>query len=381
MKSLKLSLAALMLLGPLTLSAALDLNYSTPCGAPEETAVVSFVGDILIHKALYQAVVSETHHFTQLWKKTESLIQKADFSVANLEGPAALGINKNGKNVGDAGMIYDDDVYSGTNFIFNYHPRILTDLKASGYDLLTTANNHSTDRFTIGIDRTIQAATAIDLPTVGTRLSSRPNEPIEDYFKIVSVKNMRLAFVGCTEYINIPDHDNQVLFCETETMFKIIKEVSARTDVDALIVLPHWGVEYSSVPRDYQKEYARRYLDAGAIAVIGSHPHVLQPWEKYLSKNGRETLIIYSLGNFVAAQETLPRKSGAVAYLGLSKKEKQKAKIFGVGYTPTYRMETEIVPISKADNPEIQKHVAAMYGIKRRVEPAENLLPTMCGIK
>ena len=99
----------------------LDLKYNGSCNSSNKLATLSFVGDILIHKALYQAVVSETKHFTQLWKKTEPLIQKADFSVANLEGPAALGIDQNGKDKGDIGFVYDGEVYSGTNFVFNYH--------------------------------------------------------------------------------------------------------------------------------------------------------------------------------------------------------------------------------------------------------------------
>jgi hypothetical protein len=353
----------------------LDLTFGVACDSKNLQATMSFVGDILIHKALYQAVASETLHFTQLWEKTNPLIQKADFSVGNLEGPAALGINQRGKDKGDIGFVYDGDVYSGTNFVFNYHPRILSDLKVSGYDLITTANNHAADRFSIGIDKTIQAARAIDLPIVGTRTSEEPNA---DFFKIIPIKNIRVAFISCTEFLNLTDNTNQILFCEEEPIFKIIKGLSTRSDVDAIIVLPHWGVEYSHVPADFQKEYARRYLEAGAMAVIGSHPHVLQPWEKYTTKNGRETLIIYSLGNFVAGQPGLAKQTGAVAYLGISKEGAQKAKVFGVGYTPTYRNGASINPIGKNDSPEVLNHVSSMYGTSRRIEPSGSLLPFMC---
>ncbi|MFA6235956.1 MAG: CapA family protein [Bacteriovorax sp.] len=356
-------------------ASALDLTFSSACDSNSTLATISFAGDILIHKALYMAVVNESKHFNQLWNKTDPLIKKADYSVANLEGPAAIGINKNGKDRGDIGFVYDDDVYSGTNYVFNFHPRLLSDLKESGLDLVTSANNHSTDRFSIGIDKTIMAARTINFPTVGTRKS---DEQSGEYFKIVSIKNIRVAFVGCTEYINLPDNDNQVLFCETEKLMGIIKGVSARPDVDALIVLPHWGVEYSPEPKGYQKEVARRYLEAGATAVIGSHPHVLQNWEKYTTKNGRETLILYSLGNFVAGQDTLPRKTGTIAYLGLSRTGTQKAQIFGVAYTPTYRIGTAIVPVGKRDYPEVLEHVSLKYGTKARLEPEDSLIAHMC---
>lgn len=357
---------------------AKDLQYSTACDSTNNQATISFVGDILIHKALYQVVVSETKHFSQIWEKTNGLIQKADFSVGNLEGPAAMGIDSNGRDRGDIGFVYDGQVYSGTNFLFNYHPRIFSDLKNSGFDLLTSANNHALDRYAIGIDRTIAAAQNSGMATVGTRLSDN-NQGV--FYKIATINNMRVAFLGCTEMTNgRSDNDDQVLTCykNPTRILGIINSVSTRSDVDALIVLPHWGTEYTHTPGSEQIAFAKKYIDAGAIAVIGSHPHVLQPWEKYISKDGRESLILYSLGNFVAGQSGLSRKTGTVAYLGLSKNGNQKARIFGVGYTPTYRIDSKLFPIGIGDSADVLNHVASMYGTKARIEPTGNLLPVMC---
>lgn len=61
-----------------------------------------------------------------------------------------------------------------------------------------------------------------------------------------------------------------------------------------MAVLVHWGIERNTFPEDYQKTLARQYIDAGADAVIGSHPHVLQGIEYYQGKP-----IFYSLGNFI----------------------------------------------------------------------------------
>jgi hypothetical protein len=355
-----------------------DLNYSTNCDPNNEQATISFVGDILIHKALYQTVAAQTKHFSQIWEKTNGLFLKADFSVGNLEGPAALGIDRKGRDRGDIGFVYDGEVYSGTNFLFNYHPRIFSDLKNSGFDLLTSANNHALDRDSIGIDRTLMAAQSSGLPTVGTRASNN-NQAV--FYKIALINNMRIAFLGCTEMTNgIIDHDNQVLTCykNPNRILGIIKDVSQRSDVDGLVVLPHWGTEYTHTPGSEQVEFARKYIDAGAIAVVGSHPHVLQPWEKYISKDGREALILYSLGNFVAAQAGLDRKTGTVCYLGLSKNGNQKAKIYGVGYTPTYRVDAKLVTIGSGDSADVLKHVASMYGTKARIEPTGNLNTVMC---
>ena len=66
------------------------------------------------------------------------------------------------------------------------------------------------------------------------------------------------------------------------------------------MVYVHWGTEYSTELQSSQKELARKYIDAGADAVIGAHPHILQGMEFY---NGKP--IVYSLGNFLFNTKTL----------------------------------------------------------------------------
>lgn len=352
-----------------------DLRFQTECDSGQERVSLSFVGDILVHEALYRAVVTGTQRFSQIWRRTDSLMTKADFSVGNLEGPAAMGVDRRGRDHGDVGFIYDEVVYSGSNFSFNYHPRILTDLQRSGYDLLTVANNHSLDRGSLGIDKTIDAARAIALPTVGIRKASERNAP---FYEVVSVSGLRVAFLGCTEMSNgHSDSKDQVLFCykDPTRMTGLIREITARSDVDALILLPHWGQEYKHSPDSRQKSYARKYLEAGVTAIIGSHPHVLQPWEKYVTKDGRETLIAYSLGNFVAGQAGVARKTGVVVYLGLAK-ENGRTRIFGTAYTPTYREGTEIWPVTK--NKEALEHAASLFGTERRLHPDGALMNFLC---
>ena len=294
-----------------------DLNFSTPCSSGNDVAVVSVVGDILIHDGIYSAIAAGKQDFSEIWRKVVPLFTKADFSMANLEGPAALGIDVNGRDHGDVGFTYDKNIYSGTNFSFNYHPRILSDLKRSGIDLLTVANNHSLDRKAIGIDRTLEAASKINLPTVGARSSK---DRSGEFHRIVNIQGLNVAVIGCTEMTNgNPDSAQQLLWCykNASQIEATIRELKGRSDIHAILVYPHWGQEYSNNPDSSQRTYARRFLDAGATAVIGSHPHVLQPWEKYVTRDGRETLIAYSLGNFVAYQRGVDKKTGVVLYLGL----------------------------------------------------------------
>lgn len=357
--------------------AAQDLSFQAKCAKADDKVTISFVGDILVHRAIYESVVNNSKRFASAWKRTIPYFKKADFSVGNLEGPAAMGIDAKGKDHGDIGFVYDGTVYSGTNFVFNYHPQILAELSQSGFDLLTLANNHSLDRRSIGVDRTLQAAEFYKMPTIGTRMSKDTNGA---FHRIMDIQTIRVAFIGCTEATNgMPDPANQVLRCyNDERLMDAIKELSGRPDVDAVVVYPHWGDEYEPAPNKNQKFYARKYLDAGATAVIGSHPHVLEPWEVYRTKDGRETLIAYSLGNFLAAQPGLEKQTGVIVYMGLSKDGPGKAKIFGAGYTPTYREGVEIYPIESGGKADVLAHAAKFFGSNGRLDLATTLEQKFC---
>jgi poly-gamma-glutamate synthesis protein (capsule biosynthesis protein) len=64
----------------------------------------------------------------------------------------------------------------------------------------------------------------------------------------------------------------------------------------------HWGIEYSPTPLDADIDFAHKLLDAGASVIVGHHPHVLQTIETYVTPDGRSTVILYSLGNFLSNQ-------------------------------------------------------------------------------
>jgi len=84
-----------------------------------------------------------------------------------------------------------------------------------------------------------------------------------------------------------------------------------------VIFLPHWGAEYTQTPDSNQRRLARAALNAGAAAVIGTHPHVLQPIEAVTTSDGRQGFVAYSLGNFISSQWALPQRSSAILYFDL----------------------------------------------------------------
>ncbi len=314
------------------------IDFKKSC-EPGRQFVVSAVGDVLLHSGLQKKAAADKD-FRGLWKDFIPYFQNADQAYANLEGAAAKGVNQYGKNVRDPGHVWDKYVYTAYPQ-FNYHPSLIKDLKDSGIDVVSTANNHSLDRRSLGVDRTIDALTRTRLPFTGTRKSDE-TEADRKWFTVVRSKNggLTLTWIACTYGTNgIPDRRRQVLHCfkpdDKKTIINIIQRQKDQTD--AVIVTPHWGKEYQTYPHSSQVKLGKEFLEAGAIAVIGSHPHVLQPMEKYVTQDKkRETFIIYSLGNFVSNQRQLKRRATIVLFLGFTKTADGSVHLNGVKFLPAY---------------------------------------------
>ena len=301
---------------------------------PGEKLVIAAVGDVLLHGPLQRQAVASRDRFRSLWRDVEDLLEAADITYANLEGPTAQGVTSSGASTRDPGFRFDEVVYTSYPQ-FNYHPYLLEDLVASGVDVVSTANNHSLDRRSLGVDRTIDALESAGLTFTGTRRRGEERP----WYAITSTKGFNVAWIACTYATNgIPDSKHQVLHCydDAAELERMVSELAQRQGIDAVIVTPHWGEEYQANPGWDQVRLGRRLLDAGATAILGSHPHVTQPFEKYVTRDGRETFIIYSLGNFVSGQTSLPRKSTLLLYLGLTKGRDGRTFINGVRYVPLY---------------------------------------------
>ncbi|MBX3189611.1 MAG: CapA family protein [Labilithrix sp.] len=318
---------------PLSVPAATGpLQFRDACRAGTKITIAA-VGDVLLHAGLQrQAYAAENGHHT-LWRDVEPMLAKADLTYGNLEGPCAEGVTTSGQ-ARDPGKVFDGSVYSSYPQ-FNYHPSLIGDLKSSGFDVVSTANNHALDRRALGADRTITNLKAAGMPFTGTRPSDDQSAP---WYTITESRGVKVAWVACTFSTNgIPDPKKQVLMCyeNRETVLSTIRGLAARTgEVDAVIVTPHWGAEYTHTPSAQEKRLAKDMLDAGALAVFGGHPHVVQPWEKHVTPDGREAFVIYSLGNFVSGQNGLAKRSSLILYVGLTKGSDGKVSINGVRHVP-----------------------------------------------
>lgn len=321
---------------PVTSPAPLAFNGGK-CIDPAKTLTLLAVGDVLLHDMVQKWGAAQKDGFAGLFKPTQDLIAAADIAFANLEGPAAEGVMSNGKEVRPPATRYDKAVYKGYP-MFNYHPSIVTDLKTAGFDVLNLANNHSLDRHMLGADKTIDTVKAAGLAYTGTRHRERMSAP---WHVVTPVKaaggTFNIAWLGCTYGTNgIPDRANQVLNCYDgkDEILKTVKELAAKPDIHAIFVTPHWGIEYQHKPEQRQSDWSREMINAGATGVIGQHPHVMQPFEKVTTADGREGFVAYSLGNYVSNQIGLPRLSSAVMLLGLTPGGNGKLAIATFGWIP-----------------------------------------------
>lgn len=304
------------------------MTFTQGCSSGPQLTIAA-VGDLLLHRPLQ--IKGLKSGFKSLWLEAIPYFEQADIVFANLEGPIAKNVMTNGQERLAHQSV--KNVYTGYP-LFNFPPDVAKDMKDSGFDVVSFANNHSMDRGTLGLYKTLQILKKNHIQVAGARST-------EFEFKGYSILrrgNFTIAWLACAEHTNgMKDPYNQIVSCydKTDQTWLINQIQSLKTKVDAVIVSPHWGVQYRSHPTQQQKRFAAKLLEAGAIAVIGSHPHVLQPVEKFKTKDGRVGLIAYSLGNFVSNQGSQKNRTSMILLLGFTK-TKQGTVINGFKYVPLF---------------------------------------------
>lgn len=289
---------------------------SAVAGEPptERKARVVIVGDVLLHGALQRGAERDPAGYAGLLGDTVSLLREADLTIANLEGPAAAGVTPYGRVVPDPGR-YDGFVYTSYP-AFNYRPALLDALADAGVDVLGFANNHTIDRGAVGVRVTLAAIRARGMVPAGVR---EKGDPAPHPHAVVTAGPFRVAVIACTYGVNGRDVHGHAMPCfdPPDAVADRIREVTADPAVHAVIVTPHWGYEYEPAPRRAERAYARAWAEAGATAIVGSHPHVVQPVD-IITAGGRAVPVAYSLGNFVSGQAGVRRTLGAAAVLTLA---------------------------------------------------------------
>jgi poly-gamma-glutamate synthesis protein (capsule biosynthesis protein) len=190
----------------------------------------------------------------------------------------------------------------------------------------------------------------------------------------VEKKGIKIAFLSYTTLTNgIKRKKKYELNVFDEKIVK--KELEdAKKKSDIIIFSIHWGVEYSNKATKRQKKIANFLANNGVDIIIGTHPHVIEPVEKI-----KNTLVIYSLGNFISSQIGTDRRVGLMLSLDIEKEEKKITikniipRLNYVQYTEDYK-EIKIVPFGKINNSilsnylEIKKNKLNIIGDVSEIE-------------
>lgn len=214
------------------------------------------------------------------------------------------------------------------SYTFRADPSRVSILADMGVDIVSLANNHALD---YGRDalldtfRTLDDA-GIDYVGAGENLD-RAKEPV--YFKVGGKK---IAFVAASRVVfsgswyATDSQSGMVGTYDPTLILESIKE--AKVNSDYVVIFVHWGVEREDHPVDYQRSLAKQYIDAGADAVVGCHPHVMEGFEYYKGKP-----IAYSLGNYIFTSRA--NKSGFLK-LTIDTDNSVKLQLLPAVYSDTY---------------------------------------------
>ncbi len=240
-------------------------------GDDSSRVILRFAGDVLLGGHYERVAGSDV----DLAFRGFTLFRSADLSVVNLENP----ITTRGTKVPKM-------------FNFRMHPRFIQALKSAGIPVVSLANNHVFDYGREGLEDTFNWLDSAGIRYIGAgRNGADAHAPY--LFRKGRHTVAVLAYYGGGE-APAAGKDRGGVARRDLGIAKRDIGVAREKGATYIVVVLHWGTELADTPDVSQRWFARGLVDAGANAVIGHHPHVLQGIERY-----RSGVIAYSLGNFV----------------------------------------------------------------------------------
>ncbi len=229
-----------MPLRTLTITATGDCTFATDVNASRELGFVSY---------------AERYGTDWFFDNVRDIFEEDDLTIVNFEG-----------------TLSDRGERAIKQFAFRGDPEYVNALSDSSVEAANLANNHSMDYGEVSL---IDTKKYLDEKGI---LHCRGEEDVA----ITEINGIKVGLVGI-------NYLNDVMRTELEAAIKKAKDLGA----ELVILSIHWGIEKATAPNADQIDAAHTAIDCGADLVIGTHPHVLQGFEKY---KGR--YICYSLGNF-----------------------------------------------------------------------------------
>ena len=259
---------------------------------------VSFaaVGDNLIHDTIFKQAAARSsngYDFTDAYERIADYIAEPDVAILNQET-----VISTEHNVSSYPM-------------FNSPVEVGEEMLEIGFDVFNIATNHSLDCGEKGLISAINFWKNKNAITCGAYLNAEDMSTIPMH----EVNGVKIAYLGLTDSANglsLPSDSEVILVRAADESLLQQRIYKAKETADVVIVSAHWGNEYTHEPTDAQRELAEKLAMWGADVIIGTHPHVIQPVEYITNSDGRRTLVAYSLGNFISAQNRGPRMLGGM---------------------------------------------------------------------
>ena len=249
-----------------------------------EPLKIVFTGDVLLDRGVASTI--EKIGVEALFDGVRSVFDDADEVVINLECPLA---NK--------------ETPVNKKYIFRADTSCASRLRRAGVTIANMANNHTVDQGTAGLESTAAALQNAGIQTLGY---GENIEPLVLHKKGVDVA----LFASCPLPIENWINGKGISQAGIPDLGMAIRDYRKKNPKAKIIIVLHWGVEMQTSPSPRQQIEARQLIAAGADAIVGHHPHVVQPAQVI---NGRT--VWFSIGNFVFDQHFPESRKAQMACL------------------------------------------------------------------
>lgn len=231
-----------------------------------------------------------------------------------------------------------------SDYFFRAEPKVVNGLRNAHFSALSVANNHMMEHGDDAFHSTIRYLQSSNIIPVGIRGT----------IQTFTAQDTRFAFLG---YSFIDDFKADHLYNKVDSETKIIEDIEKiRDEVDFIVVSLHWGEEYVKTPSPMQVRVGRKLVDHGADLILGTHPHVIQGYEKYKDK-----IIIYSFGNFIIDNYTDITRDSFIAEIHFD----NTAHSLSIDVIPVMAHSKEHYPTIPGNPEEIMSQIEE---VKRRLE-------------